>query len=48
MKGGSVDGGAMSYKAELSDMNVRLPGRKALLVKGTGDAIVEPFKIKVC
>ena len=47
VKGGTVEGGAMFYNAELSNMNVRLPGRKALLLKGTGDALVEPFKIKV-
>ncbi|CAM9617791.1 unnamed protein product, partial [Ectocarpus fasciculatus] len=45
--GGTVDGGGMAYTAELSDMNVRLPAKKALLVKGTEDAVVEPFKIKV-
>lgn len=37
----------MVYSAELSDTNVRLPSRKALLLKGTGDSLVEPFKIKV-
>lgn len=37
----------MVYTAELSDTNVRLPSRKALLLKGTGDSLVEPFKIKV-
>lgn len=47
VEGGSVEGGAMAYRAELSDMNVRLPAKKALLLKGTGDAVVEPFKIKV-
>lgn len=47
IEGGSADGGAMAYRAELSDVNVRLPAKKALLIKGTGDAIVEPFKIKV-
>eukprot|EP00752_Nemacystus_decipiens_P006311 g5691.t1 len=46
VEGGSADGGAMEYRAELSDVNVRLPAKKALLIKGTGDAIVEPFKIK--
>lgn len=45
--GGSIEGGAMAFEAELSDMNVRFPARKALLLKGTGDAVVEPFKIKV-
>eukprot|EP00903_Cladosiphon_okamuranus_P017946 g16513.t1 len=45
--GGTVKGGAMEYRAELSDVNVRLPAKKALLVNGTGDAVVEPFKIKV-
>lgn len=45
--GGTAEGGAMEYKAELSDVNVRLPAKKALLIKGTGDAVVEPFKIKV-
>lgn len=47
VEGGSVKGGGMAYRAELSDMNVRFPAKKALLLKGTGDAVVEPFKIKV-
>lgn len=47
MKGGTKDDGAMVYTAVLKDMSVRLPKRKALLIKGTGDALVEPFQIKV-
>lgn len=46
VQGGTVEGGAMEYTAELSDMNVRLPAKKVLMIKGTGDAVVEPFKIK--
>lgn len=47
VEGGSAEGGVMEYRAELTDVHVRLPAKKALLIKGTGDAIVEPFKIKV-
>lgn len=47
VEGGSAEAGAMKYSAELSDLNVRLPAKKALLAKGTADAVVEPFKIKV-
>lgn len=46
VQGGSLESGAMAYKAELTDMNVRLPAKKALMIKGTGDAVVEPFKIE--
>lgn len=51
--GGSLDGGgsgddnAMVYRAELSDVNVRLPAKKSLLrVRQSMDAVIEPFKIK--
>ena len=48
VEGGSAEGGARAYRAELSDFNVRLPARKAgLLVRGGTDALIEPFKIKV-
>ena len=47
-EGGSVDGGGSVYRAELSDINVRLPAKKArLLERGKADALIEPFKIKV-
>ena len=46
--GGSVEGGGRSYRAELSDINIRLPAKKArLLERGNTDAVIEPFKIKV-
>lgn len=53
--GGSLEGGelgeqggnAMTYKAELSDVNCRLPAKKSLLrVRQSMDAVIEPFKIK--
>ena len=47
VEGGSTEEGAMKYAVELNDVNVRLPAKKALLTKGSGDALVEPFKIKV-
>ena len=48
VEGGSVEGGARAYRAELNDFNVRLPAKKAgLLVRGGTDAIIEPFKVKV-
>ncbi|CAM9838681.1 unnamed protein product, partial [Ectocarpus fasciculatus] len=47
VEGGSVEGGAMAYRAELSDMNVRFPAeRSLLLVRSEMDAVIEPFKIK--
>ncbi|CAN0568556.1 unnamed protein product, partial [Ectocarpus sp. 12 AP-2014] len=47
VEGGSVEGGAMAYSAELSDMNVRFPAeRSLLLVRSEMDAVIEPFKIK--
>lgn len=47
VEGGSVEGGAMSYRAELSDMNARLPAKKSqLLVRGDMDTVIEPFKVK--
>ncbi|CAM9455743.1 unnamed protein product [Ectocarpus sp. 4 AP-2014] len=47
VEGGSVEGGAMAYRAELSDMNVRFPAeRSLLLVRSEIDAVIEPFKIK--
>ena len=48
VEGGSVEGGGTAYRAELSDMNVRLPAKKArLLERGNTDALIEPFKIKL-
>ena len=48
VEGGSVDGGGSVYRAELSDMNVRLPAKKArLLERGNADALIKPFKINV-
>ena len=37
----------MEYTAEVSDITARFPLRKALLVSGTGDTFIEPFKVKV-
>ncbi|CAM9605272.1 unnamed protein product, partial [Scytosiphon promiscuus] len=40
-------GNTMTYRAELSDVNVRLPAKKSLLrVRQSMDAVIEPFKIK--
>lgn len=51
VEGGSVEGwgGAyMTYKAELSDVNVRLPAKKSqLLARESMDVVIEPFKIKM-
>lgn len=45
--GGRVEGGAMAYTAELSDMNARLPARKSqLLLRENMDAVIEPFGVK--
>ena len=44
---GSAGVGAMTYTAELSDMNARLPARKAqLLVRRSMDRVIEPFRVK--
>ena len=47
-EGGSVDGGGSVYRAELRDINVRLPAKKErLLERVNTDALIEPFKIMV-
>lgn len=47
IKGGSVEGGAMAYRGEFSDMNARLPANKAeLLARENMDAVIEPFRVK--
>lgn len=45
--GTQEDGKSMSFGLEVSDIAVRLPLRKAFLDSGKGDALIEPFKIKV-
>lgn len=51
VEGGSVDGWGiahMTYKAELSDVNVRQPANKSLLLaRKSMDVVIEPFQIKM-
>lgn len=47
IEGGSVEGGAIAFTGEFSDMNARLPVKKSeLLVRASMDAVIEPFRVK--
>lgn len=47
IEGGSVEGGAMAFRGEFTDMNARLPAEKPeMLVRGNMDAVIEPFRVK--